>query len=144
MSNSATPWIVAGQAPQPMGFSRRESCSGLPCRPPGHLPNPGISHVSPALAGGFFTTEPPGKPRLPFGKCCLEPRHELHLEEDCEVKIIWVWGQGSWGSFGGLRAGASATWLLSQLLGHLQPREGTQAPERVTAGRTWPAAQNLL
>ena len=33
--------------------------------PPGHLPNPGIelsSLVSPALADGFFTTEPPGKP----------------------------------------------------------------------------------
>ena len=34
--------------------------------PPGHLPNPGIesaSPASPALAGGFFTTEPPGKPQ---------------------------------------------------------------------------------
>ena len=33
--------------------------------PPGELPNPGIepaSLTSPALAGGFFTTEPPGKP----------------------------------------------------------------------------------
>ena len=27
-----------------------------------HLPGPGIKPVSPALAGGFFTTEPPGKP----------------------------------------------------------------------------------
>ena len=26
------------------------------------LPGPGIESVSPALAGGFFTTESPGKP----------------------------------------------------------------------------------
>ena len=41
-----------------MGFSRQESWSGLPCPPPGDLPNPGIeptSLTSPALAGGFFT-----------------------------------------------------------------------------------------
>ena len=30
--------------------------------PPGDLPDPGIELVSPALAGRFFTTEPPGKP----------------------------------------------------------------------------------
>ena len=29
---------------------------------PGDLPNPGIEPASPALAGGFFTIEPPGKP----------------------------------------------------------------------------------
>ena len=28
-------------------------------------PGPGIELVSPALAGGFFTTEPPGKPQAP-------------------------------------------------------------------------------
>jgi len=48
-----------------MGFSRQEYWSGLLCPPPGDLPHPGIeprSLMSPALAGGFFTTEPPGKP----------------------------------------------------------------------------------
>ena len=47
-----------------MGFSRQEYWSGLPCPPPRDLPNPGTkptSSVSPALAGGFFTTVPPGK-----------------------------------------------------------------------------------
>ena len=42
-----------------MGFSRHEYWSGLPCPPPGDLTDPGIgpkSLVSPALAGGFFTT----------------------------------------------------------------------------------------
>ena len=51
------------QAPLSMGFSRQESWTGLPCPPPGDLPNPGIkpsSLVSPALAGRFFTIVPPG------------------------------------------------------------------------------------
>ena len=42
-----------------MGFSRQVYWSGLPCPSPGHLPNSGIepiSLMSPALAGGFFTT----------------------------------------------------------------------------------------
>ena len=48
-----------------MGFSRLEYWSGLPCPSPGDLPDPGIQLVfsaSPALAGRFFTTEPPGIP----------------------------------------------------------------------------------
>ena len=58
MSNSATPWTVARQAPLSMGFSRQEYWSGLPCPPPGDLLNPGIepvSFMSPTLADGFFT-----------------------------------------------------------------------------------------
>ena len=38
--------------------------SGLPCSPPGDLPDPGIKSTPltcPALAGGFFITEPPEK-----------------------------------------------------------------------------------
>ena len=53
-----TLWMPACQAPLSMGFSRHE-WSGLPCAPPGDLPNPGIelmSLTSPAFAGGFFTT----------------------------------------------------------------------------------------
>ena len=56
---------VGSQAPPSMGFSRQEYRSGLPFPSPGDLPNPGIeltSLPSPALAGGFFTTEPPVKP----------------------------------------------------------------------------------
>ena len=45
-----------------MGFPRQEYRSGLPFPSPGDLPNPGTEPVSPALAGRFFTTEPPGKP----------------------------------------------------------------------------------
>jgi len=49
-----------------MGFPRQEYWSGLPFPTSGDLPNPGIkpeSFASPALAGGFFTTEPQGKPQ---------------------------------------------------------------------------------
>ena len=56
-----TPWTAARQAPLSMGFSRQEYWSGLPFPPPGDLPNSEIEPESPALAGGFFTTEPPGK-----------------------------------------------------------------------------------
>ena len=58
------PWTVACQSPLSIEFSRQEYWSGLPCSPPGDLPDPGIepmSPASPALAGGFLTTAPPGK-----------------------------------------------------------------------------------
>ena len=57
----ATPWTVAQQAPLSMGFSRQEYWSRLPFPSPGDLPDPGIKPASPALAGVFFTHEPPGK-----------------------------------------------------------------------------------
>ena len=50
---------VACQDPLSVGFFRQEYWSGLPCHPPGDLPDPGIqpmSLMSPALTGGFFTT----------------------------------------------------------------------------------------
>ena len=56
---------IAHQAPLFMEFSRQKYCSGLPFPTPGDLPNLGIesvSLVSPALAGKFFTSVPPGKP----------------------------------------------------------------------------------
>ena len=65
LSDSATPWTVACQAALSMGFSEQEDRSGLPFLPPEELPDPGIKPESPAssaLAGEFFTTEPPGKP----------------------------------------------------------------------------------
>ena len=59
MSDYATLWTVTHQDPLFMGLSRQEYWSGLPCPPPGDLPNPGTeptSLMSPALAGSFFTT----------------------------------------------------------------------------------------
>ena len=61
----ATPWATACQAPLSMEFSRQEYWSELSFPSPGDLPDPGIepmSLASPALAGRFFTVEPPGKP----------------------------------------------------------------------------------
>ena len=58
----ATLWTIAHQAPLSMGFPRQEYWSGLPFPLPRDLSNPGIepmSLVSPALAGGFFTTSTP-------------------------------------------------------------------------------------
>ena len=47
----------------PWEFSRQEYWSGLPCPPPGDLPNPGIKHRSPALQVDSLQTEPPAKPK---------------------------------------------------------------------------------
>ena len=65
-SSFITVWTVAHQAPLSMGFFRQEYWSRLPFSAQGDPPHPGIepeSAVSPALAGRFSTTEPPGKPR---------------------------------------------------------------------------------
>ena len=62
----ATPWTVARQTPLSMGFLRQEYWSGLSFPSLGVIPDPGIKPVSPALAGRFFTTEQPRKPKI----CC--------------------------------------------------------------------------
>ena len=64
VSNFATLWSIACQAPLSMGFFRQEYWSGLPCSPPGDLPNPGIepaSLMSPALQADSLPDEPSGK-----------------------------------------------------------------------------------
>ena len=72
----ATPWTVACQAPLSMGFSRQEHWSGLPCPPPGNLPNPGIepsSLMSPALVGRFFTTSATWEAPAPVHGTATQP-----------------------------------------------------------------------
>ena len=68
----ASPWTVACQAPLSMKFFREEYSSGLLFPIPADFPDPGFEPMSlalPSLAGGFFTTGPPGK----FGSFeCLE------------------------------------------------------------------------
>ena len=65
MSDSATPWTVAYQAPLSMGVSRQEYWSGLPFPSPGNLPDSEIEPVSSATLAlvecNAFTTEPLGK-----------------------------------------------------------------------------------
>ena len=61
----ATPRTVACQAPLSMGFSRHEHWSGLPCPPPGDLPDPGIKRVfplAPALEAGSLLLSHQGSP----------------------------------------------------------------------------------
>ena len=76
----ATPWTVALQAPLSMRFPRQEYWSRLPFPPPVDLPNPGTECASPeapALAGGFFTTEPPGKRPKAFCPSSYYPIHHI-------------------------------------------------------------------
>ena len=57
VSDSEIPRTIVRQDPLFMEFSRQEYWSGLPCPPPGELPDPGIEPApleSPALAGRFF------------------------------------------------------------------------------------------
>ena len=73
-------------SPLPMGFSRQEYWSGLSCPPPGDLSDPGVeprSLMSPALAGGFFTTGHLGSPLIAL--VCL-------YQESCHVRTISAGG----------------------------------------------------
>ena len=66
-----------------MGFPRQEYWSGLPSPPAADLPDPGTeaeSLASSALAGGFLTTESPGKPR-PQRTSPINEGIDLHLGE---------------------------------------------------------------
>ena len=53
------PWTVAHQAPLWDSLGKN---TGVGCHFPSDLPNPGTEPESPALAGRFFTAEPPEKP----------------------------------------------------------------------------------
>ena len=83
MSDSfVTPWSVAHQGPLSMGFARQEYWSWLPFPSLGDHLDPEIKPASPVLAGGFFTTEPPGKPYTIIYMC-------LHLESQMfSVKFL--------------------------------------------------------
>ena len=86
-----TLWTVAHWAPLSMGFPRQECWSGLPFPPSGDLPDPGIEHVFPALAGRFFITEPPGKPLVQ----CRSPQMLVPFGGKSEIEIVlWEWSGG--------------------------------------------------
>ena len=77
-----TLWTVTHQAPLSMGFSRQECWSEFPCPPSGYIPDPGIqpeSLISLALAGGFFTATPPGKPHFGMlvAQLCLTSQNPM-------------------------------------------------------------------
>ena len=58
------PWTVVFQAPLSVELSQARILQWVAIPPPGDLPDPGIKLESSALAGRFFTTEPPGNPVL--------------------------------------------------------------------------------
>ena len=58
----------------------------MPCSPPGNLPDPGVKPSSPALAGGFLTTEPPEKPLVIVTELFI---YEAETE-DKEWGRVWV------------------------------------------------------
>ena len=64
VSDSETPWTVASRLLCSWAFSSQKYWSGLPCPPPGNLPNPGIEPGSPALQADSLPAELPGKPNL--------------------------------------------------------------------------------
>ena len=88
----AISWTGAHQAPLSMTFSRQEYWSGLPCPPPGDLPNPGTepsSLASPALAGGFFATVPTGF------TITYESAHSEGQDQNQEAEVTWNQGENS-------------------------------------------------
>ena len=62
-----------------MGFPRQEYWNGLPFPSPGDLPNPVIEPKSLALAGGFFTVEPPAEPLF---------RDQLFSKQGLDKKLL--------------------------------------------------------
>ena len=87
-----TPWTVARQAPLSMGFSRQEYWSGLPCPPPGDLPNSGIKPRSPTLQADSLLSDPPGKPMILlntvlFQTCILECGSTIIFK----LNVLWSW-----------------------------------------------------
>ena len=74
----------------PWGFSRKEYWTGLPCLPPGDLPNPGTEPRSPTVQADPLLSEPPGKPN-PIWLVPLQ-KGEMETETLTEGR----WGKGTW------------------------------------------------
>ena len=69
-----------------MGFLRQGYESGLPFPSPGDLLNPETEPTSPALAGRFFTMEPPGKPLYLIFSV---PREQLSMQRRYDIYDIY-------------------------------------------------------
>ena len=112
-----TLWTVACQAPLSMGFSRQEYWSGLPCPPPEDLPDPGIepsSFMTPALAGGFFTTSATWEAKFGFQRGGQRsPASQVPPRETWEVDQVD--GPPGW-------AILFTTWGFSEYCAHRGPQ----------------------
>ena len=72
-----------------MGFSRQDTGVGLPCPPPGDLPNPGIEPRSPALQVDSLTSEPPGGATNTLTQA-LEYYSAIKKNEIPPTEVMWV------------------------------------------------------
>ena len=83
------------QASLSMGFPGQECWSGLPFPSPENLPNLGIKLWSPALAGGFLTTEPPGKPIYYVLFLYFQKQYTYSLKNTwrkfSQLEYCWLW-----------------------------------------------------
>ena len=87
----ATHWTAAHQAPPSMGSSRQESWSGLPCPPPGDLPDPGVkptSPATPALQVEFLPLSHQGSPTGTF-----IPTFQMKKRRSRETQVQNEWQQ---------------------------------------------------
>ena len=75
----ATPWTVARQAPLSMEFFRQEYWSGLPCPPPGDLPDPRIEPTSPALQADSLLLSRRGSPKESLKTGKVDSQVSIHL-----------------------------------------------------------------
>ena len=93
-SSLQTPWTIAHQAPLSMGFSRQEHWSGLPCPPPGDLPNPGIEPTSLRLLHGrqiLYCLNHQGSPSLHTNiKLFLYPLYCWQIDSLCRYFIRFL------------------------------------------------------
>ena len=91
------PYRLAHQAPLSTGFPKQEYWSRLPFPSPGALSKPGIEPMSPALAGGFSTTEPPGKPAK---EVCRTQRTQFSNPKEIWEETVFIknmlWKYNCW------------------------------------------------
>ena len=83
------------QAPLSIGFYRQEYQSGLLLPTLEDLPNPGIEPVPPALAGGFFTTEPSEKVTVSVATTQIPPVTCRLTQTTCN-KSVWLCASETW------------------------------------------------
>ena len=79
------PWTVGRQAPLSMGFSRQEYWRGLPCPPPGDLPEPGIR----------YCIKPLGELFISWGTFCLGQSEILLVIGHLGAKLLICYGERS-------------------------------------------------
>ena len=88
MSDFATPWNIAHQAPPSMEFSRQEYWSGEPFPSPGDLSDPGTEPRSPALQAESLPSEPPMQGRE--NKCLVAINYTMRAQKSSLRAAWWV------------------------------------------------------